>query len=104
MGVDSQGNIFRTQEDRVYKVTPTWLELMLEIERGSTLRNLVVDAEDNVYVGSDNGAVYKSDGIHNFWKIILSENSTRWISCLTINKTNGIVYVGNDIGVYRFLR
>ncbi|BDT02909.1 hypothetical protein [Spiroplasma ixodetis] len=64
------------------------------------LRNLVVDAEDNVYVGSDNGAVYKSDGIHNFSKIILSENSPRWISCLTINKTTGIVYAGNDIGVY----
>ncbi|WP_338978213.1 hypothetical protein [Spiroplasma endosymbiont of Panzeria rudis] len=100
LGVDSQGNIFRTQEDKVYKLTPTGLELMLEIERGSTLRNLVVDAEDNVYVGSDNGAIYKSDGIHNFSKIILSENSPRWISCLTINKTTGIVYAGNDIGVY----
>ncbi|WP_342218237.1 hypothetical protein [Spiroplasma endosymbiont of Amphimallon solstitiale] len=29
LGVDSQGNIFRAQEDKVYKITPTGLEILM---------------------------------------------------------------------------
>ncbi|WDA54741.1 MAG: PQQ-like beta-propeller repeat protein [Spiroplasma endosymbiont of Drosophila atripex] len=100
LGVDSQSNIFRTQEDRVYKLSTTGVETLIEgLDAGKTARNIVIDNEDNVYVGTDSGSVYKSDGIHKFEKILLPD-STNWIWALAVNKKTGIVYVGNDDGVY----
>ncbi|MBP1525773.1 MAG: PQQ-like beta-propeller repeat protein [Spiroplasma ixodetis] len=98
--VDSQSNIFRTQEDRVYKLSTTGVETLIEgLDAGKTARNIVINNEDNVYVGTDSGSVYKSDGIHKFEKILLPD-STNWIWALAVNKKTGIVYVGNDDGVY----
>ncbi|WP_342272962.1 hypothetical protein [Spiroplasma endosymbiont of Acasis viretata] len=49
LGVDSQGNIFRAQEDKVYKITPTGLEILLSgLEGYWAVRALVIDNEDNV--------------------------------------------------------
>ncbi|WP_338975907.1 hypothetical protein [Spiroplasma endosymbiont of Monopis laevigella] len=99
LGVDSQGNIFRAQEDKVYKITPTGLEiLMAGLEGYWAVRALVIDNEDNVYVGSDNGFVYKSDGVRSFEKIIIP-GPKNWIWALTFDKNTETVYVGSNTGV-----
>ncbi|WP_338962555.1 hypothetical protein [Spiroplasma endosymbiont of Lasioglossum villosulum] len=100
LAIDSRNNIFRTQEDKVYKLTVTGIETLMDgLDSGKTARNIIVDAEDNVYVGTDSGVVYKSDGKNRFVKISLPD-STNWIWALTVNKKTGIVYAGNDDGVY----